>query len=524
MWSCHGGWPQGIGAQEQSMFYREMARSGALAWIVAAGTLAAACSTGFAQPRRPGQQPKEPVQPAQPQQPATPPPDMTPVPVPAPPVAPAPTVPMPAPNQPGTRPVPQPTPGTPAATIPGQPTAVQPSAVPKQTQPSFLDTVITQGRSRNWTLKVQVHLAAYQTDPGKLGRPGHKELQVIPLTFDTAAVVFPVPYGSAGHITDTDSVTGTLLFDDKPVDTEIDFADNYASGTRLARWEMLNREGRELDLKLVIPMTTWETVFDEELAGRATWPAAGVWPGEAASTLISTQGSRVDPVDFMSPTIAAKLAEWTGGNDPKKLKPVALAKFLAAKVMEATQPSGLGLVNARNGEVEGFDLQTASATLSKGRGSEHDIACLMCAVYRAAGLPARTVIGYDIKESKGEDSGYLKDKGSAKIRSWVEFYLFDESANKGIWVPVDIVRARKSSSRAPALDRPWKFFGTNDELDDVMPIAFQYHPPTTVVAHGSVAFWGWLTTPRLQQGASQWIQFQSMSTPNRGKPKTRREG
>lgn len=505
------------------MPHRNIASKNALAWIIAAGTLAAVCTTSTAQPRRPGQEPKEPAQPAQPQQPATPSP-VAPAPAPTPdpsPAAPAPSTPA-QPARPGQAPMTPAAPAPVAPATPAQPGAVPPAAVPVPTGPSFLDNVIKPGRTRNWTLKVQVHLAAYQSDPRTLGRPGNKELQVIPLKFDTAAVVFPVPYGSAGHITDTDSVTGTLYFDDRPVDTDIDFADNYAAGTRLARWEMLKREGRELDLKLDVPMTTWETVFDEKLAERAIWPAGGVWPGEAASTLMPSQGNRLNPVDFTSPVITEKLAEWTGGNDPTKVKPVALAKFLAGKVLEATQPSGLGLVNNRNGEVEGFDLQGASRTLELGRGSEHDIACLLCAVYRAAGLPSRTVIGYDIKESKGEDSGFLKGKGSAKIRSWVEFYLFDESANKGIWVPVDIVRQRKSSSRPPALDRPWKFFGTNDELDDVMPVAFQYHPPTTVVAHGSPAFWGWLTTPKLQQGASQYIQFQSMSTPNRGKPKTPR--
>jgi hypothetical protein len=387
--------------------------------------------------------------------------------------------------------------------------------VPVPKGPSFLDNVITQGRTRNWTLRPQVHLASYQTDPSKLGRPGYKELQVIRLKFETAAVVFPVPYGSAGHVCDTEGVKGTLYFDDKPVDSEIDFADNYAAGTRLARWEMVKREGRELDLKLDIPMTCWETVFDEKLAEQAIWPPSGAWPGEAQSTFGPQHG-----VDYTAPNIADAISQWTNNNDPKKLKPVALAKFLASKVLDATQPSGLGLVNARNGEVEGFELQGASRTLSLGRGSEHDIACLLCAVFRAAGLPARTVIGYDVKETKGEDSGFLgKDRGSAKLRSWVEFYLFDEVANKGLWVPVDIVRQRKSSSKAPALDRPWKFFGTNDELDDIMPVAFQYHPPTTVVAHGSYAFWGWLTTPSLQEGPSQYIQFQSMTTPNRGKPK-----
>lgn len=470
-------------------------------WAIVAATVAATSllvNPAVGQQRRPGQAPPPPP-PAEP--------------------TPAPT--QPAPGQPApTQPAPtQPAPATPGQPVPAAPAQATPTA-PGKPKPSFLDNVIKPGRTRNWTLKVNVHVDAYQTDPRKLGRPGNKELEVRPITFETAAVVFPIVTSSAGSEAVPEVMRGTLLFDDRPMDSEPEIIGTvYHSGTRLARWEMANKTGREMDLRVEIPMTTWETVFDEKLAERAIWPAGGKWPEEAASTF-----SGLAFVDYASPTVAGLVNEWCGGKDPKSVEPVPLAKYLASKVLERMQPTGTGLETARNGELEGFRLQRASATLSTGKGSEHDIAMAMCAVYLAAGLPARTVIGYDILETKGEDSGpFGKNTGSANLRSWVEFCLYDESAEKMIWVPVDIVRQRKSSSRAPALDRPWKFFGTNDDLDDVMPIAFQYHPPTTVVAHGSRCFWGWLTTPTIPDGASQYVTFQSQMTPNRGRPKPTRE-
>ena len=93
----------------------------------------------------------------------------------------------------------------------------------------------------------------------------------------------------------------------------------------------------------------------------------------------------------------------------------------------------------------------------------------------------------------------------------LELLLGDHSG----FVPVDPVRLRSTSNRAPQIDRPWRFFGTHTELDDLLPFAFQYHPPTTVVAHGAVAFWGWLTLPA-SQVADQWLQFTSETTPKRG--------
>ena len=421
---------------------------------------------------------------------------------------------QPAPAQPAN-------PTSPTQPAPAQPVPAQPAqAKPAPPKPSFLDNVIKPGRTRNWTLRVNVHVDAYQTDPRKLGQPGYKELQVKPITFETAAVVFPLVIASAGSEAVPEAMRGTLFFDDRPMDTEPELSPTiYHSGTRLARWEMTNKTGREMDLRVEIPMTTWETVFDEKLAERAVSRGRHVARGRRSTF------SGLAFVDYQSPVVTNLLSQWSGGKDPKTVRPVPLAKYLAGQVLELMQPTGSGLEYARNGELEGFKLQRASTTLNLKRGSEHDIAIALCAVYLAAGLPARTVIGYDVTATKGEDSGpFGKAKGSAGLRSWVEFALYDESADRLIWVPVDIVRQRKSSSKAPPLDRPWKYFGSNDELDDVMPIAFQYHPPTTVVAHGSRCFWGWLTTPTTPAGAAQYIKFESMTTPGRGRQPQRDSG
>src|SRR5205814_2330522 len=127
-------------------------------------------------------------------------------------------------------------------------------------------------------------------------------------------------------------------------------------------------------------------------------------------------------------------------------------------------------------EVEGLNLQGAAETAKKGRGSEFDMVSLLAAVYRTAGLPARTVIGWDVGESKRDKNKFLAKTGSGSLRAWVEFALSDPDAEGGItWVPVDVVRIRHSSTSPPAPDRPWKYFGTHDELDGIVPFAYQFH-------------------------------------------------
>ena len=133
------------------------------------------------------------------------------------------------------------------------------------------------------------------------------------------------------------------------------------------------------------------------------------------------------------------------------------------------------------------------------------------------GLPARIVVGYDIGEEKDPDrKNFLERRNSASLRAWIEFALFEETTQQVTWVPVDVVRMRKSSSRAKPTDQTWDFFGTHDELNGIVPFSFHFHPQTTVRAYGSPGFWGWLVTPKPPERAVQALTFLAYRTPQRG--------
>jgi hypothetical protein len=411
---------------------------------------------------------------------------------------------QPQPAQPSPAQPAQPSPAQPTSQ-PGQPAATQPAPSPSS-QRSILDGLLQRGRSRDWTLKVRVHVYAEAETTSRT-------INIREMQFDTAAIVFPANYGTASSELDQERFKGEVRFDDRVVDDDPVFQEGYPCGTRLARWEMLNKRGREMTLLVEIPVTAWETIFDEKGAERVPWP--GQWSPTAETAL------RPDTfVDAGSAEVKELVDQWLEGNDPKKLKPVTLAKFLAGRVWEHVQVSGNGLEWSNLGFV-GVNLQRASLTAKSGRGSEHDMTVLLAAVYRAAGLPARVVIGYDVSAKKEPEKFLKKEKdGPTSIRAWVEFCLYDEGAQKELWVPVDVARMRASSSRVPALQKPWKYFGTHDELENVIPFAFQYHPPTTVVAHGAYAFWGWQTTPKVQQ-VSQYLAFDAQTTPRRSSDRKR---
>jgi hypothetical protein len=92
----------------------------------------------------------------------------------------------------------------------------------------------------------------------------------------------------------------------------------------------------------------------------------------------------------------------------------------------------------------------------------------------------------------------------------------DEGAGQLHWIPVDVVRMRKSGSRTQPLDKEWKFFGTHDELSGVIPFAMHFHPPTSVRAYGSPGFWGWLVSPKPPETAVQALTFTAWRTPKHG--------
>lgn len=406
-------------------------------------------------------------------------------------------------RQPATRPTKAPSSPVPVTSAPAPP------ALPVTAIDSPLDRYMKKGRVRDRTLRINLTIDSYQTPPQHIRKDRLPDIAV--LTFQTAAIVFPVLRSTASSATTIDAVKGIMSFDDRPEDVTPVYNEEYPCGTRLGKWELKDKTGRQASLALDIPMNSWETVFDEASATNFPWPENNIYGKVSASTFEPQMF-----IDRDQAIVTQTLNQWTAGNDPRKLSPVRLAKFLAGKVAETIQPSGTGHLSARNGMFGGFDLQGAARTLATSRGSEHDIASALCALYRNAGLAARTVIGHDISETKGQRATpFDRNKAGSgpHLKSWVEFCLFDPKANKELWVPVDPVRIRGFSSRMQPLDKPWKFFGSHDELDDAFPISFQYHPPTTVVAHGAVAFWGWLTLPETQI-ATQWLKFDTISTPH----------
>ena len=372
--------------------------------------------------------------------------------------------------------------------------------------------VIVQTHPREWTLQATINVRSYQD-----ARRTDRSPTIDVWKFDTAAIVFPLLQESGSHQMIDRQLVSTLSFNDRVVDESPTMLTGYQSGTRLGRWDLVDKEGRELELKLSIPTRCWETQLNEEAAARISWPS-GDWPPIPASTFqpqMYVDFGPEGPYDMRPIENAVK--RWTDGK-PKSVPPATLAKWLTGQVVQSFQVSGTGLAFDRTGMIQGIDLQGAPRAARRGRGSRFDMACLLVAVFKEAGLPARLVIGLDTGFEDEKDEFLGGNDSKDELRAWVEFALYDETSSRTYWIPVDPVRIREKSSRLSNdfMDKPLAYFGTHDELDGVIPFAFQFHPPTTVRAYGSPGFWGWLVTPEPPKRAYQMLRFEAVSTPVRG--------
>lgn len=389
-----------------------------------------------------------------------------------------------------------------------------PASAPPPTKPVLVRDA---QNSRDWTLHAEVRLHATQirgVDPKNL--PASPKFILKGVEF-----LYPILDSSAMHEVYPSRMTSEFRIDTVPVDKEPDIIDGYQALSSIGVWKAGEVQSHHLTFIAEIPMTCWETRIDEKGARAIDWPTAP-FSKEMALCL--------DPqlfVECKDATVMDLVKQWAGG-DPRTLRPYDLAKRIAEGVLEhmrvtdppiASQARGVEVGKSSAVLHTGFVVHGAAEVARAKQGSEFDLACLLTAAYRAAGLPARLVIGLDVKRTE-ERSGTV-------LRSWSEFFLAREpapqgpdaqpviTAQDGEWIPVDIFRQWEFSSRAPPQNQRWEYFGHNEEFDFVVPIAYHWLPPERCTNSGPPGIWGWRPTPA-NPACDAEIKFWAYETPRKG--------
>lgn len=403
----------------------------------------------------------------------------------------------------------------------------------------------------------------------RLDRRGFQPRQAIDLR--QIELVVPVLERSASHQIYLDRAEWTLLFNRQTVPQDrmgnpgeqpdlINLEQSVRITDDEGKWLVpfiLNPE--QIEFSLQTPVATHETVYDDARAARIDWPTE--WPEWVRPAM---EPSPYIPSDHAF--VHATLNEWTNAL-PRSMPPAVLAKHLAKRIVDSVQPFETGvatwpysarwraqiddpcdpILSSRTTRVEprgwgpmpyalrvadrrvafqlrGFDVDDKRLfrtqdcfvprirePIEAGRANPAVTANLYAALLRAAGIPARVVIGIELSptELRTFPDAHLPQRPQqdlivndqritnrvAQVRFWNEFFLYDEAANRGEWIPVDLFRQRLESSVAPSVDRPWRYFGNHDELDEIVPITSVYTPVGAEMPDWIPALWGWRTTP-----------------------------
>jgi hypothetical protein len=297
-------------------------------------------------------------------------------------------------------------------------------------------------------------------------------------------------------------------------------------GTPLPAGEVqpLVRLGRSGNGRIEVPLTrpitqtyqadvswvvqSWECAVNEAEAARVAWPAE--WPADARRWL--------EPGEFIEsndPAVVAFVQRASGG----RVRDVPLW-FAAKDLVRAACGAMRGVdgmsVRTTGTSVEGIAVSGASAALQRGSGSPHDLVCLSVAMLRAAGIPARPVLGLSASRGTGGRGAGGRGSGSAtsasELVTWGEFLLPGAG-----WVPFDPGMMRGSVPSNASVRQPWRGFAYELDLERRAPICHSFAPEGGSSADPFGAsrswrrapIWSWKVLPPAQDPMNRaWITFQ----------------
>lgn len=284
----------------------------------------------------------------------------------------------------------------------------------------------------------------------------------------------------------------------------------------------LVRIGRSGDGRIEVPLTrpvtqtyqaevswvvqSWECAVNEPEAARVAWPQE--WPAEARRWL--------EPSEFIEsadPAVVAFVQRVSGG----RIRDVPLwyaAKDLVRAACGALRGVDGMSMRTTGTSVEGLAVSGASAALQRSSGSPHDLVCLSVAMLRAAGIPARPVLG--LAGSRATGGRGARGSGSAtsasELVTWGEFLLPDAG-----WVPFDPSMMRGAVPSNATVRQPWRGFAYELDLERRAPISHSFAPEGGSSADPFGAsqswrrapIWSWKVLPPAQDPMNRaWIVLQ----------------
>ena len=216
---------------------------------------------------------------------------------------------------------------------------------------------------------------------------------------------------------------------------------------------------------------TFSSSLDEQAAARIPW--TDEWPDDVAAFLKPSDYIQSDRSRFQK-AVAEVFPE-----NPRSVPIHVAAKMLIRHCL--VNITSNGQYTAFDGQpVRGFNVKGALAAASRGRGSGTDLVCACVAILRAAGIPARPVIGVTISDTVG--TGTVA----------TQYIIWAEYALPGVgWVPFNPDRMRGTVDNTP-LPSQWQGLGTMPWLNRRVPLAYSFVAGGKSQAYDAIGPWSWV--------------------------------
>ena len=291
-------------------------------------------------------------------------------------------------------------------------------------------------------------------------------------------LLFPVLTSSGSSIVDLDSIRAQITMDGATVDQgggidilspDLDYGSHLIKAPAPAFTPTAQVQNNRMQMQFQIQQTIacWSPSVDEKAMARIPWPST--WPEETLSAL--------DPqplIESDDPIFATALQALTGGN-LRQVPPWIAAKTIVKYCCNSIKADTTIMLYGPDRVVRGLDVQGAAVTARRETGTACDLTCICVAMLRAAGIPARPVIGLG-KTNRNRNS----------LLIWGEFYLPDAG-----WIPFDAKALQSKGVRSWTTDRSWNGFGNLSGLNKQIPLAHAFTPGDIATAYDAWSIWGW---------------------------------
>lgn len=355
-----------------------------------------------------------------------------------------------------------------AAPAAGQPGGQPPAGpIPTDPWPAWPIPPLERVKPRGYTIGYAIDVGATSQLP-----------QVAdPFTSTGGTITFEPAVADNWTVADLDQRQVTVRLNGSPVRSPSRLEGDPAGDQRRLIIDIPDGVVNAVSVRVTWPAIAFNSVVDERIAAGIAWPRE--WPAESRRFL--SPSFAIDSDNMIFKEYVARVA----GSELRRVPVYLAAKDLVRHaITEFRNVNGTVVVREGLGAVRGFRLQNASQAALSRNGSPGDLVSTCVAVLRAAGIPARPVIGISSGDAEpGETKQPLKQTAFCV---WGEFHLPGAG-----WVPFDPWEMRGTGLPQANVHRPWKWFGTCDQLNRRVALAYDFAPVRQGFIQDWPAGWAW---------------------------------